>query len=548
MATPPPFPLLHSSHPISVHTTPPAPAVVPPPPPRYSRISSDPQAYSISNNAPSNFYFQVCSTSPTGNEQRFLSKGFENQFPVSGRNILPPINTSTQLVNGFSTSVNGMHISNNMFVSPQHGCHSSSLTSRPRLELRRSSEPNYSVTEYDTIDAPPLPRSVYSSPISTGGFVFTQDRQQQPQLDMPQKFNSDLRLSTSITNQPFSQSNHACRRTSTLSKILQTTDDDQLNSKRMRYDRRDDGNRDSEDGDSSGSCGNGCQESGISLSPLRIAPNSNPMSTSSNSSPVTTNSSDTGSMLGEQVPQQQILRQNKGLRHFSKQVCDKVELKGVTTYNEVADELSEDFAAHMQEHGGQKVDQKNIRRRVYDALNVLMAMDIIAKDKKEIRWLGLPGQKNNTNLASSSATTEAEIERQKSEIRILEQQNRRLSKQVDEAKVAFQYKIASRNKQRHDPYKVTNKVKSEKLYLPFKLIRCPRGTVFSTQSGEDGVSQILSFQPHQPNILEDVHILQYIGMDKITPEDMQQWVSPEHLKWIITKQGEDGDYRISYEQ
>ncbi|KAI9247723.1 hypothetical protein BDA99DRAFT_425769, partial [Phascolomyces articulosus] len=38
----------------------------------------------------------------------------------------------------------------------------------------------------------------------------------------------------------------------------------------------------------------------------------------------------------------------------------------------------------------QGYDQKNIRRRVYDALNVLMAMDIIAKDKKEIRWLGIP--------------------------------------------------------------------------------------------------------------------------------------------------------------
>lgn len=35
-------------------------------------------------------------------------------------------------------------------------------------------------------------------------------------------------------------------------------------------------------------------------------------------------------------------------------------------------------------------DEKNIRRRVYDALNVLMAMDIISKDKKEIRWQGLP--------------------------------------------------------------------------------------------------------------------------------------------------------------
>ena len=38
----------------------------------------------------------------------------------------------------------------------------------------------------------------------------------------------------------------------------------------------------------------------------------------------------------------------------------------------------------------QGYDQKNIRRRVYDALNVLMAMNIISKEKKEIRWIGLP--------------------------------------------------------------------------------------------------------------------------------------------------------------
>ena len=33
---------------------------------------------------------------------------------------------------------------------------------------------------------------------------------------------------------------------------------------------------------------------------------------------------------------------------------------------------------------------KNIRRRIYDALNVLTAMNIIEKEKKEIRWVGLP--------------------------------------------------------------------------------------------------------------------------------------------------------------
>ena len=81
----------------------------------------------------------------------------------------------------------------------------------------------------------------------------------------------------------------------------------------------------------------------------------------------------------------------KGLRHFSMMVCKKVEEKGTTTYNEVADELvAAVVAERRQENPNAKYDEKNIRRRVYDALNVLMAMDIITKEKKEITWKGLP--------------------------------------------------------------------------------------------------------------------------------------------------------------
>uniref|UniRef100_A0A0D3FDX7 Transcription factor-like protein DPB n=1 Tax=Oryza barthii TaxID=65489 RepID=A0A0D3FDX7_9ORYZ len=88
----------------------------------------------------------------------------------------------------------------------------------------------------------------------------------------------------------------------------------------------------------------------------------------------------------------------RGLRQFSMKVCEKVESKGRTTYNEVADELVAEFAdpnnsilpADPDNPNAQQYDEKNIRRRVYDALNVLMAMEIISKDKKEIQWKGLP--------------------------------------------------------------------------------------------------------------------------------------------------------------
>jgi len=38
---------------------------------------------------------------------------------------------------------------------------------------------------------------------------------------------------------------------------------------------------------------------------------------------------------------------------------------------------------------GVAFDEKNIRRRVYDALNVLMAINVIRKEKKNIQWCGL---------------------------------------------------------------------------------------------------------------------------------------------------------------
>lgn len=86
-------------------------------------------------------------------------------------------------------------------------------------------------------------------------------------------------------------------------------------------------------------------------------------------------------------------KSGRGLRQFSMKVCEKVESKGRTTYNEVADELVAEFAepgTSVVTPDQQQYDEKNIRRRVYDALNVLMAMDIISKDKKEIQWKGLP--------------------------------------------------------------------------------------------------------------------------------------------------------------
>uniref|UniRef100_F6TKE2 Transcription factor Dp-2 n=8 Tax=Catarrhini TaxID=9526 RepID=F6TKE2_MACMU len=100
-------------------------------------------------------------------------------------------------------------------------------------------------------------------------------------------------------------------------------------------------------------------------------------------------------------------KNGKGLRHFSMKVCEKVQRKGTTSYNEVADELVSEFTNSNNHLAADSAyDQKNIRRRVYDALNVLMAMNIISKEKKEIKWIGLP-----TNSAQECQNLEIEKQR-----------------------------------------------------------------------------------------------------------------------------------------
>lgn len=65
---------------------------------------------------------------------------------------------------------------------------------------------------------------------------------------------------------------------------------------------------------------------------------------------------------------------NKGLRDLSYKVKKIIECESQTTYRFVADKL-------VQADSEQKVEQ-NVKRRVYDALNVLIAVGVIIKKNK----------------------------------------------------------------------------------------------------------------------------------------------------------------------
>ena len=105
------------------------------------------------------------------------------------------------------------------------------------------------------------------------------------------------------------------------------------------------------------------------------------------------------------------------LKNFSKAVWQKVLARRTTDYSSVADEMLHEItceadavareraavamadgrvqeARAIMQAAGNQYEERNVRRRVYDALNVLMAAGIISKDRlnRTIAWKGLPAR------------------------------------------------------------------------------------------------------------------------------------------------------------
>ncbi|KAG7311561.1 hypothetical protein JYU34_002608 [Plutella xylostella] len=190
----------------------------------------------------------------------------------------------------------------------------------------------------------------------------------------------------------------------------------------------------------------------------------------------------------------------KGLRHFSMKVCEKVRTKGFTSYNEVADELVAEFAAGI--HGSadsQQYDQKNIRRRVYDALNVLMAMNIISKEKKEIRWLGLP-----TNSIQECTTLEKEKQNKLERIQKKTQQLQELILQH----ISFK-SLIERNKDAES--KGLKPSPSSAIHLPFIVVNTSDKALIDCSISNDKTEYMFNFNK-KFQIHDDIDILKRMGL------------------------------------
>ncbi|NXG55131.1 TFDP2 factor, partial [Hemiprocne comata] len=224
-------------------------------------------------------------------------------------------------------------------------------------------------------------------------------------------------------------------------------------------------------------------------------------------------------------------KNGKGLRHFSMKVCEKVQRKGTTSYNEVADELVSEFInsnSHLATDSA--YDQKNIRRRVYDALNVLMAMNIISKEKKEIRWIGLP-----TNSAQECQNLE--IEKQKRIERI--KQKRAQLQELLLQQIAFK-NLVQRNQQNEQQNQGPPALNST-IQLPFLIVNTSKRTVIDCSISSDKFEYLFNFD-NTFEIHDDSEVLKRMGMSfgleagKCSAEDLRiaKSLVPKALEGYIT--------------
>ncbi|KAE8625719.1 hypothetical protein XENTR_v10006372 [Xenopus tropicalis] len=234
-------------------------------------------------------------------------------------------------------------------------------------------------------------------------------------------------------------------------------------------------------------------------------------------------------------------KNGKGLRHFSMKVCEKVQKKGTTSYNEVADELVAEFSSadnHISPNESQAYDQKNIRRRVYDALNVLMAMNIISKEKKEIKWIGLP-----TNSAQECQNLEVERQRRLERIKQKQSQLQELILQQIAFKNLVQRNRLTEQKANRPP--PPNSV----IHLPFIIVNTSKKTVIDCSISNDKFEYLFNFD-NTFEIHDDIEVLKRMGMAcglesgscsaedlktarSLVPKALEPYVTGQWFAWFL---------------
>jgi len=177
-------------------------------------------------------------------------------------------------------------------------------------------------------------------------------------------------------------------------------------------------------------------------------------------------------------------------------------------------------------------DDKNIRRRVYDALNVLMAMDIITKDKKEITWRGLPGTQDCQDVSLGSMNVISGLSRTQ---RMQKLEKERLARQEEVKKkkscleellvqnVCFQNLLGRNHEMEMHERQLSHiaaRQKVEKIPLPLIVVNTSSKAVVQCEMTADRTNVNFDFSlPFEIN--DDNQILKRLGLNYTSREALQ---------------------------
>eukprot|EP00466_Bigelowiella_natans_P008928 jgi/Bigna1/72922/fgenesh1_pg.22_\ len=177
------------------------------------------------------------------------------------------------------------------------------------------------------------------------------------------------------------------------------------------------------------------------------------------------------------------VRSMRGLKYLSNKICETLSSIGSATQETMISMLYKSFLTNS--NGQLEQTEKSIRRRIYDTLNVLMALGLVRKTKNNIEWIGTTSNcrfrsKGESSMSDHLTSTSMVERKQAVEKQIAETQSRIESKKRMLNEVNIQYvrtkALLERNakRQRLRTERGDSSNSCEKLYFPFLIVKADK--------------------------------------------------------------------------
>eukprot|EP00347_Sterkiella_histriomuscorum_P005849 403355038 len=242
--------------------------------------------------------------------------------------------------------------------------------------------------------------------------------------------------------------------------------------------------------------------------------------------------------------------ENKKLVFLSKKVLEEVSTKHETTGTNIANHILEIYKER-----NMKLDFKNVQRRVYDALNVLSALDVITKDRNKITFKGYNGILQHSPRDSNGLQNGSDLQFQesarlynnqvdcsniliithefiiKAKIEIEEAKNRLQQKTAHFLELAQQSialkKLVARNYMMYHS-RENQSAPEKKIDIPFVVLKLQKNAQVELQQKDDQTQLILQTD-RELEMFNENHILQKLQLNKITKDDIKNLL-PTHIQ------------------